>query len=158
VRHEQAAGHQTTLDQELGKRLDVQPEAPRAQELAVRHDRPARRACLSDVHVTSGGIVLTYAGTGPETAIDDEVRRMANVHNRRHAEHTPLESVGVVHSIALVENVSRGSRIVLIADDAIDMADLYSHLESDARALIPTGSLQQGWCESSPGSPAATIK
>jgi hypothetical protein len=126
----------------------------------VPEPSPATKPCLADVHVTLGGIILSYAARGSSSrAVHTAVRRMAALHNQRNAESGETRAAsGTVRSLALVEDVRGGSRVTLIADDAIDTADLYSHLAADAPDLMPAVSLEQSFCAPPRANSTATIR
>lgn len=133
-------------------------QRPAGERGADAADADSANTCVANIHLTSGGLVLTYLGAGPERSLDDAVRRMAATHNFRHSTASAAQrnNPASVRSIALVENAGHGSRIVLVADDALDTADLYAHLEHDAPDLIPTGSLERGSCRQALDNSAAT--
>lgn len=144
-RQAEIAAAAANVEAELSRELSP---AVRAAELDEPPPPPPERPCLAEVYVTTGGIILDYSGTSSEEALDAGVRQMAALHNHRFADASAkgVASPATVRSVALVEDQGHGSRIVLLADDALDAADLYSHLETDAPDLIPTGSLEQGSC------------
>jgi hypothetical protein len=117
------------------------------------------RPCLTDIHVTLGGIVLTYGAQGKsDQSVRDAVRHMARAHNRRFTEMPALPSAATVPSTALVEHTGSGSRVTLVANDGLDMADLYEHLASDAPDLLPSGSIEQSFCTAAAGNTAASVR
>ena len=148
-------GHpEQALQQSLEQSLEAAALA--VAERATTEEKP----CVVDVHVTQGGVVVSYAARGSsDNAAHRAVRHMAALHNRHQAESGRAELVpGSVRSLALVEDVSGGSRVTLIADDALDLADLYSHLAADAPDLMPSGSLERSFCQPPTPNSTATMR
>lgn len=149
------------LEHDVAESPDAAPAVQRGAVSAKSERRaPEAKPCLVDVDVTAGGVVLSYAAPGaPESAGWRAVRRMVAQHNRDQTEaRSDLPVSGAVRSLAMVEDVRGGSRVTLVADDALDLAELYSHLAADAPALFPAGSLEGSLCEPPPRDSTARLE
>jgi hypothetical protein len=91
----------------------------------------------------TGGLALTYtAAPGREAELRRSVRGVASRHNARAAggKHDHLTELVHVGSVAIVEEAPRGARVILVADDAEDLSELWANVDAYAPDLVPRGS------------------
>jgi hypothetical protein len=98
-------------------------------------------ACSMDIDVLdTGGLALTYtAAPGHEAELRRDVRGVASRHNARLASEPrdDLADLVRVGTVAIVEDAPRGARVILVADDAGHVAELWSNVDLYAPDLVP---------------------